>query len=187
MTDTNNPQTHITWTKGLVEEKARENAADYLETLKNDETIPADMKGEASMQHLWIVGCWLQGALEDLGVEETKASSICREHGQRSFHKNPYVVAAWILNEVQAGTFEETPMEELGDKLMRENTRIEVRDGKRTVIMKVWSPTSASDLLKTVEALRNLPPEKQEEAKILIQAEMAQMVEDEEARSVGVM
>jgi len=163
------------YTKERIEAEVSEGAAESLVSLRESEEVPQDMKENVGFQHIWVIGCWLQPALEATGMSEEEAATVCSEHGQRSFHTNPYEVAAWILNEIQAGTFTPTPMKELGEQLMKEHTRVEMRDGKRTVIMKVWSPESGASLLDTVEKIRNLPPEERDAAIAKLEAEMAEL------------
>ena len=148
---------------------------EYLVLLMGSKDVPNDMKESDSYRHLWSVGSWLQPTLEGMGMSEEEANTVCSEHGQRSFHTNPYEVAAWLLNEIQAGTWRATPMEELGDQLMKEHTRIEIRDGKKTVVMKVWNPESGASLLSTVERIRNLPPAEREIEMAKLKAEMAEI------------
>lgn len=167
------------YTKEFIEKETARTAPETLKGLQEDPSIPEEAKSRGNLQHLWVVGTWLQSTLEELGHSEEKASSICREHGQRSFHTNPYEVAAWILNEIEAGTFVETPMEELGRKLLEENTRVEVRNGQRTVVMTVWNPDAAEDLIGTVQRIHNLPDQEREAEIAKIQAEIARMESEE--------
>jgi len=163
------------YTKQYVQDQVAKTFEEYVANLQASEDIPEDMKSQPSFHHIWSVGSWLQPVLEEMGIAEERLGPICSEHGQRSFHTNPYEVAAWILNGLTDGTFTETPMQELATQLLEEHTRVEMRDGKKTHIMKVWSPDAGANLLDEVERIRNLPPEEREAAMAEIQAELARL------------
>lgn len=163
----------MNYTKEHVEKEVAQMADEYAAALQNSDDVPEVMKNSVSFQHIWAVGYWLQPMLEATGMTQERASTILVEHGQRSFHTNPYEVAAWILNGIQAGTFQETPMEELAPVLLEEHTRTEIRDGKKTCIITVWNPEVADNLSETVERIRSLPSHEREAEIAKLKAELA--------------
>ena len=56
------------------------------------------MRAIPMMRDLWCAGCWLNGKLEDSGLDKDDVENIGFEHGRMCLGRDPYEMAARQYN-----------------------------------------------------------------------------------------
>jgi hypothetical protein len=102
-------------------EKYREAA---LQDLDTDPQLPEYAKKEPRVREVVVAGYWLKRSLmEDQGVGDDIARNTTFAHGQMSFFRDPYKVAAMLYNNALMGHFPE-PGKKLADDLNEQHLRV---------------------------------------------------------------
>jgi len=149
-----------TYTTEMVVEEVEPDRERLLEDLVDAE-VPSFLKSLAPFQDAWCAGGWLRAKLVANDCPEERVRRIVFEHGQRSFHDNPYTCAATMFNAFVEGTLQERPGDELALELIGHHIE---RQGD-ALVLKVGSPEVKARLEELIDRLKGLSPEEVEAEK----------------------
>lgn len=99
-----------------IETVTEEDIARWDESAKNS-PYRSILKG--AILEIWRSGCWLEEEMKKLGATDQESYDCCFAHGQRSFGRDPWVMAVNALEKWKAGN-PDKPGEELAQSLIKE-------------------------------------------------------------------
>lgn len=164
----------MSYTIEMVKAEIEPNREEMMKAMDEHDDIPTFLRTTQRFIDVWLSGCWLNRKLQEAECPDDRNKKIGFEHGQRSFHYDPYRVAAELFNQFEAGTLEENPGNELAEQLLNEN--IEMRGN--TMVLKVGGEEAKDALGKELDRLQALSPEELQAEKDRIGTELRQTDED---------